>query len=764
LAEFAEADKFFVVGKRTERLDSLVKVLGEAKYAADDVPEDALHLKVLRSQVPHAIVTAVRAQRPRGAVKAFITAKDIPGINVSSCIIQDRPLMAQDRVRCVADIIGVAAAENSDAAIDFLKSVEVRYEPLPVLESPFESLKDGSVKIHESGNIARHLQLRKGDVQRGFEQADVILSETYSTQFQDAAPIEPEAGFAVPGPRGSVTVIGSMQNPFYVRGTVARILGVVEEKVRVIQATTGGAFGAKSDEVAMDIAALTALTALNTRRPAALVYTREESMILHSKRHPFTVKHKTGATRDGKLTAAEIELVADTGAYASNGPLVVVRALFHATGPYVIPNVKSDAYCVYTNNTIAGSLRGFGSPQAHFAAECQIDALAEKLDLDPMEFRLKNILRPGLETATGQVLDSSVGLEECVAKVRGASEWDHKRSAWREKTGRKRRGIGVALVYHGNSIGPEGIDRSSATLSIDEKGRVTLRTGLTEYGTGARSGLAQIASEIIGVPLSQMVSAPADTQTSPDSGGTFASRTVVMGGNAVRKAAAALRNRLNEVAAEILRCDAGLIEIREGIARRTDDSSRKIAFRDLIKSCLRRNVSLSETVDFTATGVGFDEKTSQGIPYLQYTFGAIVAEVEVDTSLGTVTPLKLTTAYDVGKAVNPLSIEGQIEGGAAQALGYALMEELVHKDGAVVNPSLTDYYLPTSLDVPEVESFLVEYPGVLGPYGAKSMGEPPIDSPASALVNAIANAVGVRINSLPATPEKILLALERSQH
>jgi len=764
LAEFAEADKFFVVGKRTERLDSLAKVLGEAKYAADDVPENALHLKVLRSRVPHAIVRAVRAPRPRGAVKAFITAKDIPGINVSSCVIQDRPLMAQDRVRCVADIIAVAAAEDSDAAIDFLKSVQVTYEALPVLGSPFESLKDGSAKIHESGNIARHLQLRKGDVQRGFEQADVILSETYSTQFQDAAPIEPEAGFAVPGPRGSVMVIGSMQNPFYVRGAVARILGVVEEKVRVIQATTGGAFGAKSDEVAMDIAALTALTALKTRRPAALVYTREESMILHSKRHPFTVKHKTGATRDGKLTAAEIELVADTGAYASNGPLVVVRALFHATGPYAIPNVKSDAYCVYTNNTIAGSFRGFGSPQAHFAAECQIDTLAEKLDLDPMEFRLKNILRPGLETATGQVLDSSVGLEECIAKVRAASEWDHKRSAWREKTRRKRRGIGVALVYHGNSIGPEGIDRSSATLSIDERGRVTLRIGLTEYGTGARSGLAQIASEIIGVPLSQMVSAPADTQTSPDSGGTFASRTVVMGGNAVRKAATALRNRLNEVAAEILRCDASLIEIREGIARRRDDSSRKIAFRELIRSCLRRNVSLSETVDFTATGVGFDEKTSQGIPYLQYTFGAIVAEVEVDTSLGTVTPLKLTTAYDVGKAVNPLSIEGQIEGGAAQALGYALMEELVHKDGVVVNPSLTEYYLPTSLDVPEVESFLVEYPGVLGPYGAKSMGEPPIDSPASALVNAIAHAVGVRINSLPATPEKILLALEGSRH
>jgi CO/xanthine dehydrogenase Mo-binding subunit len=763
LAELAEPEKFFVVGKKSERLDSLAKVLGKAKYAADSVPHNALHLKVLRSRVPHAILKGLVAPKRRRAIKAFITAKDVPGINVSSCIIPDRPLIAQDRARSTADILAVVAAEDPDVAADFLESVQVKYEPLPVLDSPFESMKSGSVKIHDSGNVARHLQLRKGNVERGFEQADVILSETYSTQFQEAAPIEPEAGFAVPGPKGSVTVVGSMQNPFYVRGAVARILGVPEEKVRVIQASTGGAFGAKSDEVAMDIAALTALTALKTRRPAALVYTREESMILHSKRHPFTIKHKTGATKDGKLTAAEIELVADTGAYASNGPLVVVRALFHATGPYVVPNVKTEAYCVYTNNTIAGSFRGFGSPQAHFAAECQMDALAEKLDLDPIDFRLKNILRPGSETATGQVLDSSVGLEECIAEVRAASEWNRKRSAWREESGRKRRGIGVALLYHGNSIGPEGIDRSSANLTIDEKGQVTLRIGLTEYGTGARSGLAQIASEVIGVPLSQIVIAPADTETCPDSGGTFASRTVVMGGNAVRKTATALRKKLDEVASQLLQCDIGLVEIREGVVQRRDDPTRKITFRNLIRSCLRRKVNLSETVDFTARGVSFDERTSQGVPYLQYTFGAIVAEVEVDTLFGTVTPLKLTTAYDVGRAINPLSIEGQIEGGAAQALGYALMEEFVHRNGVVVNPSLRDYYLPTSLDVPEVESFIVERPGVLGPYGAKSMGEPPIDAPAPALVNAIAHAVGVRIKSLPATAEKILLALEASR-
>lgn len=527
-----EAESFLIVGKRTERLDSLDVVLGKSRYAADIIPEHALRLKVLRSSMSHAIIKRVCVPRRAPKIKAFITAKDIPGINVSSCIIPDRPLLAKDKVRCRADILGVAAAEDIDAATNFIDSIKVQYEELPILTNPFSSMKNETVKIHDDGNIARHLKLRKGDVERGFQQADVVVSETYSTQFQEAAPLEPEAGFAVPESRGSVTIVGSMQNPFYVRSAVARILGVDEDKVRVIQAFTGGAFGAKSDEVAIDIAGLTALVALRTRRPAALVYSREESMNLHSKRHPFTIRHKTGVTKAGKLTAAEIELVADTGAYASNGPLVLIRALFHATGPYVIPNVNTDAYSVYTNNTTAGSFRGFGNPQAHFAAENHMDALAEKLGLDPINFRLKNILRPGTATATDQILDSSVGLEDCIAKVRDASEWNRKRSVWRQDSGRMRRGIGIALLYHGNSTGtgPEGVDRSSASITIDRTGHVTLRIGLAEYGTGARSGLAQIAAETLGVALNQITLEIPDTLTCPDSGGTFASRTVVMGG------------------------------------------------------------------------------------------------------------------------------------------------------------------------------------------------------------------------------------------
>jgi len=378
LAQLRKAESYVVVGKSVERLDSLDMVLGKSMYAADKIPDDALHLKVLRSSMPHALIRQVRVPRRTPKVKAFITAKDIPGINVSSCIIPDRPLLAKDKVRCIADVLGVAAAEDIDAASNFVESIQVQYEPLPILTNPFESMGNNTVKIHEDGNIARYLKLRKGDVERGFQQA--------------------------------------------------------------------------------------------------------------------------------------------------------------------------------------GSFRGFGNPQAHFAAESQMDMLAEKLDLDPIEFRLKNILRPGSVTATGQILDSSVGLEQCIAKVRDASQWNRKRSGWKHESDRIRRGIGIALLYDGNSVGPEGVDRSSASIAIDRRGKVTLRIGLAEYGTGARSGLAQIAAENLGVALSQITLEIPDTLTSPDSGGTFASRTVVMGGNAVKKAATILRKRLDEVAAELLQCDPDIVD------------------------------------------------------------------------------------------------------------------------------------------------------------------------------------------------------------
>ena len=356
-------------------MDSLDKVLGKPIYTMDIVPENCLYLKVVRSTYAHALLRKIdlsRASKSPGVV-AVVTAKDIPGVNESTALLPDKTLFASDRVRFVGEPIAAVASYDPSIAEEAVDLAEVDYEPLPGIFSTLDALKPDALKIHPGGNIAKHMKLRKGNIEEGFKQADVIVEDTYKSQFQEPVPLEPEAGFVIPEPDGSVTCVGSIQSPFHVQTGIAKILALRPEQVRVIQAATGGAFGPKSDEIPVDVLGMAALVAVKTRKPAALAYTREESMIGHTKRHPFVTTLKAGVKKSGKLTAWEATLLADTGAYASLGPLVVIRACFHATGPYVIPNVKTDAYCVYTNNTMAGSFRGFGGPQAHFAAESHMD-------------------------------------------------------------------------------------------------------------------------------------------------------------------------------------------------------------------------------------------------------------------------------------------------------------------------------------------------------------------------------------------------------
>jgi CO/xanthine dehydrogenase Mo-binding subunit len=494
--------------------------------------------------------------------------------------------------------------------------------------------------------------------------------------------------------------------------------------------------------------------------PAALAYTREESMIGHTKRHPFVTTLKAGVRNDGKLTAWEATLVADTGAYASLGPLVVTRACFHATGPYVIPNVKTDAYCIYTNNTMAGSFRGFGGPQAHFAAESHMDVIAKKIGMDPLDLRLLNILKPGALTATSQVVDEACGLEDCVRRAAQESDWYRKREQFSNRNGTRRRGLGIAVMYHGNSLGPEGRDFATVHMQIERDGTIRLRTGLTEYGTGAPSALIQIAAEVMGIPIKYFKLDPPDTDFCNDSGPTVASRTVTIGGRAAQMAATNLIQKLKGLAADTLGSSVQEVEVNDATFR-VKTKNGKISYPDLVESAYRQGVELKEAATFTAPNCDYDLESSQGTTYVQYTYGAVTAEVEVDVETGQVEILRMVTAYDVGKAINPLSLEGQIEGGTVQGLGYATMEELVHREGVVVNPNLADYYIPTSVDIPEIKTIIVEYPGPLGPYGAKAMGEIPVVLPAPAIVNAIDNAIGVRLNQIPATPDRVLIGFKR---
>lgn len=766
LREKVERGSLLYIGENIARVDSLEKVLGKPVYTADLIPKGTIYAKLFHSSVPHGIIKGMElgSAKAHREVLGVLTWRDIPGLNESSTILPDRQLFAESIVRSTADILGAVVAETLPSATDAAAKIKVDYESLPTIFDPLESLKPDAIKIHPKGNVAKQMRIRKGDVQYGFSKSVVILEKTYRTQFQDATPLEPEMGLAIPED-GGIKVIGSMQSPHHTQAAVAKVLKLPPEKVRVIQAVTGGAFGPKSDETPFDVCSTAALAAMKYRRPVFCGLDREDSMVMHTKRHPFVISHKTGVTSDGKLLADESRIVGDTGAYASLGVLVIMRATFHTTGAYEVPNVKADSYLTYTNNTYAGSLRGFGGPQAIFAMESQIEELARKLGMDPLEFRLKNMLVPGKRNATGALMDASCGLPQCVDKVVASSNYWKKVAQYRNQTGSVRRGLGIALLMHGNSLGPEGNDYGAVHIEIESSGTISVGTGLTEYGTGAVSGMMQVASSVLGVPLARFKLERPDTSKHRESGPTVASRVVVIGGNAAFKAAEQLKSRLVPLVGELLKVTEENVVIADGVAFDRHNPSVSVIWDILVAEAYRRGVKLKEEGFFMAPAAPWDPEVGQGTPYLQYTWGALVAEVEVDTDTGYYNVVGIHAAYDVGKAVNPGGVLGQIYGGTVQGLGYAMMEELLHKDGFVVNPNLGDYYIPTSMDIPsEFKAFIVEVPGPLGPFGAKIIAEPPIVLPAPAVRNAVLNATGVSVDDLPVTSEKVLMgaALKRS--
>jgi CO/xanthine dehydrogenase Mo-binding subunit len=761
----AERGELLYIGESIVRVDSLEKVLGSPVYTADLIPKGTVYAKLFHSSVPHGIIKRMElgSAKSHPGVLGVLTSKDIPGLNLSSAVLPDRQLYSDPVVRSTADILGAVIAETYPAAAEAAARIKVEYDRLPAIYDPVEALKPDAIKIQPKGNIAKQMVIRKGNVEDGFSKSDIILEKTYRTQFQDATPLEPEVGLAIPED-GGVRVIGSMQSPHHTQAAVAKVLNLPLERVRVIQAVTGGAFGPKSDETPFDVCSTAALAAVKFRRPVYCGLDREDSMVMHTKRHPFVISHKTGVRSDGMLVADESRIIGDTGAYASLGVFVIVRATFHTVGAYEIPNVKADSYLVYTNNTYTGSLRGFGGPQALFAIESQMEELARKLNMDPLDFRLKNMLVPGKKNATSAVMDASCGLPQCVEKVVASSNYREKASRYRNQTGNLRRGLGIALLMHGNSLGPEGNDYGAVHMQVLSDGSVSVGSGLTEYGTGAISGMMQVASSVIGVPLSRFRLERPDTSKHRESGPTVASRVVVIGGNAAKNAAEKLRGKILPLAAELLKINESDVAMADGVAFDRGNPSATVRWDDIVAEAYRRGISLKEDGFFMAPAAPWDQETGQGTPYVQYTWGALVVEVEVDMETGYYKVVGVHAAYDVGKAVNPNGVLGQIYGGTVQGLGYAMMEELLHSDGVVVNPNLGDYYIPTSMDIPgEFKAFIVEVPGTLGPFGSKIIAEPPIVLPGPAVRNAVLNATGVSVDDLPVTSEKVLMGARRKQ-
>ena len=759
----AERGELLYIGESVVRVDSLEKVLGSPVYTADLLPRGTVYAKLFHSSVAHGIIKGMElgAAKSHPGVMGVLTSKDIPGLNESSAVLPDRQLFADPVVRSTGDILGAVIAETLSAAAEASAKIRVEYTGLPAIFDPLEALKPDSLKIHDKGNIARQMKIRKGNVEDGFAKSAFVLEKTYRTQFQDAVPLEPEVGLAIPED-GGVKIVGSMQSPHHTQAAVAKVLRLPPDKVRVIQAVTGGAFGPKSDETPYDVCSAAALAAVKFRRPVYCGMDREDSMVMHTKRHPFVISHKTGVSREGMLLADESKIVGDTGAYASLGVFVIVRATFHTVGAYEVPNVKADSYLVYTNNTYSGSLRGFGGPQAIFAFESQVEEIARKLGVDPLEFRIRNMLIPGKRNATSAVMDASCGLPQCVEKAIASSGYREKAPRYRNQSGDVRRGLGIALLMHGNSLGPEGNDYGAVHIQVLSDGSVSVGSGLTEYGTGAVSGMMQVASSVLGVPLSRFKLERPDTSKHRESGPTVASRVVVIGGNASKIAAEKLRGRVVPVAARLLKADPQDVTIADGLAFDRRTPSKTVKWDEIVAEAYREGVSLKEDGFFMAPDAPWDHEVGQGTPYLQYTWGALVVEVEVDMGTGYYRVLGAHAAYDVGKAVNPAGVLGQIYGGTVQGLGYAMMEELIHRDGFVVNPNLGDYYIPTSMDIPaDFKAHIVEVPGPLGPFGAKIIAEPPIVLPGPAVRNAVLNATGVSVDDLPVTSEKVLMGMKQ---
>ncbi|MTI94147.1 MAG: xanthine dehydrogenase family protein [Firmicutes bacterium] len=751
------------VNKPAKRLDARDKVTGKARFGADLYVDSMLYGKVLRSPHPHAKIKNIDVSGAQAldGVEAVLTARDIPGSHTFGVVIANQQVLAKERVRYKGDGVAMVAARSKELAEKALTLINVEYEELSAVFDPREALQAGAPQLHADypGNEAAYHCVRKGDVEAGFAQADVILQREYETQTIEHAYIEPEVALATPGDSApAITVQGSIQNPFSCRKALSVVLGLPLNQVRVVQSFMGGSFGGK-DEVMSTLCARAALLALKTGKPVKMVNTREESIRESYKRHPYKMRYKVGATREGKLTAMEIEVVADAGAYASMTPFVTWRSTVQATGPYEVPNVKTDIYGAYTNNCYTGAMRGFGSPQVIFGQESLMDELAAELGMEPLDLRKLNGYRQGSITATGQKLDNhQVSLMEVLDKAVTASGYLEKRKLYSEPhQGKLKRGIGLACSFRGCSLGAEGVDATGAMVSVQYDGTVYVYSGLAENGQGLQTIFSQIAAEELGIPLERVVFMQTDTALIPDGGPTVASRSTIMGGNAVRLAAEKVRETLLGAIGGQLR--AGSEELAWGNDRFyvKDDPQRSVSFQEAVEAARSQGELLSALGWYKSPRVSWDEEHGQGDAYFTYVYGCQIAEVEVDTETGYVRVLKVTAAHDVGRAINPETVKGQIYGGVAQGMGYALLEELQQFDGDIKTLNFDEYLIPGIKDVPEVEAILVENPDRFGPYGAKTIGEPTLEITAPAIASAVAQATGRRVRELPLDLERVLL-------
>ncbi len=741
------------VGARLRRVDAPAKLRGEALYAADRAPEDAWWLRVVRS--PHARAAFTLGDfdglvdRTPG-LERVLTWADIPGNNGFGIYphIKDQTVLARDVVRYRGDAVVALVGERGAVESVADEDLPIEWQPLTPVAGIASALAEDAPRLHAGrpGNVLTRGRLKKGDVAAGLDRARVQAGGSWETTFVEHAYIEPEAGFALRvGDR--IEIHASTQSPYMDRDEVAQVMGFEPDRIRVVPTACGGGFGGKLD---VSVQPILAVAAWRLDRPVRCLYTRPESMAASTKRHPARISARAGADRDGRLTAYRFEGDFDTGAYASWGPTVADRVPVHASGPYVVPAVEARTRAVHTNGPPAGAFRGFGVPQAALAHEGLMDELADKLGMDRLEFRLVNAIRAGDETPTSQRLSHSVGLVRCLEGVRPRwRDWKERVADFNGRGGIRRRGVGIGCMWYG--IGNTSMSNpSTMEVGLGRRGRITLYNGAQEIGQGAGTVMIQICADALGVPVDTFDQVMGDTDLTSDAGKSSASRQALVSGNAARLAGEDLRAqilRLSNASADAeIRLDDGELTVTDGDATRRVDLSRLpgIGGGDVLRG---RGTFDPPTTPLDANG--------QGEPYATYGFAAQIVEVDVDTELGLVRPLRFAAAHDVGRAINPTQVEGQIHGGIAQGIGFALMEEYV--PGRTEN--LHDYLIPTVGDVPDIECIIIEDEEPLGPYGAKGIGEPALIPTAPAILSAIDDATGARIRKLPATPDRVRAAL-----
>ncbi|TMC20529.1 MAG: xanthine dehydrogenase family protein [Chloroflexi bacterium] len=716
-----------LIGASLKRPDALDKVTGAARYPADLIQSGMLQLQVVFAHRSHARIRTLASSAALlvPGVVAVLTAADVP-YNAFGLIDADQPVLCGDVVRFEGDKVALVVAESKEAAIAGAKLVKVEYEELPAVTDPRAALASDAPLVHEElgSNLLLHIPIRKGDVAHAFAEADVVVEESFSTSWQEHAYLQPDAGIAYIDEQGRVVLETAGQWMHEDLRQIAQMLALPEEKVIVRYATIGGAFGGRED---LSIQHVLALAAWKLQRPVALVWSREESIIGHHKRHPFQIRCRWGAKQDGTITAVEAEVIGDGGAYASTSVEVVKVATLLASGCYEVPNISVDGYAVYTNNVPCGAFRGFGAPQAQFASEIMVTRLAHALGIDPVAMRRRNIYREGSIEPTQQPLPQGVSalqvLERCVAEAQ--TRWQY--GAPRQQTApHLRRGIGIAcgIKNIGYSFGyPE---QATATVELFGRGEIEqaiVRVGAADVGQGSHLILRQIAAETLGLGFEQIKMICEDSSESPNAGSASASRMTLMVGRVVNEAAAAAREQWGF----------------------TDDTHITVT----------RQYRPPRTTPL-------DPVTGAGLPNYCYGYVAQAVEVEVNVLTGQVQVLGVISVHDVGKAINRQQVEGQIEGCLAQAVGYALLEHFQVRDGHILTPYFSTYLLPTVLDMPtEIVPIILEEADPNGPYGARGVAEMPLVPFAPAIASAIHDATGVWLTQQPMTPERVLKALEQ---